>query len=103
MKTTLKDWPKVYRKLEGFRGMTRDERIQFARSHAATPDERWEMNVNCIKALGLGGPVRSLRELERRKAKLRRVENPDLWRWRWSNKEIARRRMYGATVVKEVL
>jgi hypothetical protein len=63
MKTSLKDWPKLYRRLKSVSGMTSDERILFARSQAATPDERWEMNVNCIKALGFGGRVRSLSDL----------------------------------------
>lgn len=96
MKTTLKDWPKVYRKLNSLSGMTLAEKIGFARCQAATPDERWEMNVNCIKALGLGGRVRSVRELERRKEELRRRESPLLWRLRRSDEELRTGRLHGA-------
>ena len=53
MKTTLKDWRKVYRKLEGMRGMSNEERIQLARSLAATPDERWQMHENFLRSHGL--------------------------------------------------
>jgi hypothetical protein len=93
MKTSLKDWRKVYRKLGCFAHMSDGEKVQFARALAATPDERWEMNVNSLKALGLLGGVRSCRELERRKAKLRRVEKAVLWKTRLSNEERAKGRM----------
>jgi len=96
MRTTLKDWPTVYRKLDSLTEMTRDEKIGFARCQAATPDERWEMNLNCIKALGLGGPVRSVRELEHRKAELRRRETPKLWKLRLSDEEVRSGQMHGA-------
>lgn len=102
MKTSLKNWPKVYRRLKSVAGMTFEERIRFARSQAATPEERWEMNVNCIKVLGFGGRVRSLADLERRKAKLRRLESPSLWRLRISNEERAAGRMLGDAALKEV-
>ena len=55
MKTTLKDWPKVYRKLKGMPGLDEHELILFARFAAATPDERWQMNVNYLRSLGLWG------------------------------------------------
>ena len=56
MKTTsLKDWPKVYRKLKRMRGLDEHEKILFARFAAATPDERWQMNVNYLRSLGLWG------------------------------------------------
>lgn len=100
MKTILKDWPKVYCKLDSLSGMTRDEKIGFARCHAATPDERWQMNVNCIKALGLGGRVRSVRELERRKEELRRRESPLLWRLRRSDEELKTGRLHGAQALR---
>ena len=53
MKTTLKDWRKVHRKLEGMRGLSEEERIQLARSLAATPDERWQMHENFLRSHGL--------------------------------------------------
>jgi len=55
MKTTLKDWPKVHRKLKGMPGLDEHETILFARFAAATPDERWQMNVNYLRSLGLWG------------------------------------------------
>lgn len=103
MKTSLKDWPKVYRRLRNLPWMSREERILFARSQAATPDERWEMNANCIKALGLGGPVRSLPELERRKEKLRRFQSPRVWQLCRSNGELKRGQMYGALELRKIL
>ena len=98
MKTSLKDWRKVYRKLGDMPELSENERIQFARSFAATPDERWEMNVNCIKLLGFSESVRSRRELERRKAKLRRLEVPSLWRLRVSTEELVRDRILGTNL-----
>ena len=53
MKTSLKDWQKVYRKLKGMRGISEVERIQLARSLAATPDERWQMHENFLRSHGL--------------------------------------------------
>ncbi len=53
MKTSLKDWQKVYRKLKGMRGISEEERIQLARSLAATPDERWRMHENFLRSHGL--------------------------------------------------
>ena len=53
MNTTLKDWPKVYRKLKGMRGASEEELIQLARSLAATPDERWQMHENFLRSHGL--------------------------------------------------
>lgn len=35
------------------RGMSEEEKITLARCLAATPDERWEMNVARLKLLGL--------------------------------------------------
>ena len=90
MKTSLKDWRKVYRKLGCFAQMSDGGKVQFARAMASTPDERWEMNVNSLKALGLLGGVRSCRELERRKAKLRGVEKEALWKTRLSNEELTK-------------
>ncbi len=58
MKTSLKDWPKVYEKIKGMRGMDEQEKILFARFAAATPDERWEMNVSYLRSLGCWGRSR---------------------------------------------
>ena len=55
MKTSLKDWPKVYRKLKGMRGLTEIEKKRLAIGLAATPDERWQMHEERLKALGLWG------------------------------------------------
>ena len=55
MKTSLKDWRKMYRRLRNVSGFDDHEKILFARSLAATPDERWQMNVTYLKSLGLWG------------------------------------------------
>jgi len=55
MKTTLKGWRKVHRKLERLRGLDEHERMLFAQSLAATPDEWWRMNVRFLRSLGLWG------------------------------------------------
>ena len=55
MKTTLKDWPKVYEKIKGMRGLDEKEKVLFARFAAATPDERWQMNVNYLRSVGCWG------------------------------------------------
>jgi hypothetical protein len=99
MKTTLKDWPKMYRKLGKMRWMSQDEKIQFARFVAATPDERWEMNWNCVKTLGFVKPVRSLRTLEARKRKLRDLQSPKLWKLQLSNREFEFGRIFGLTAL----
>jgi len=55
MKTTLKDWPKVYQKIKDVPGLDEHEKILFARSLAATPDERWQMNETYLRSLGCWG------------------------------------------------
>ena len=55
MKTRLKDWPKVYEKLKHMRGLDEHEKILFARSLAATPEERWHANEEYLRSLGLWG------------------------------------------------
>lgn len=55
MKTSLKDWRKVYRRLNKLPGLDEHERILYARSLAATPDERWQMNVNFLRSLDCWG------------------------------------------------
>ena len=51
--TSLKDWPKVYQKLKRMRGLSEEERIQLARSLAATPDERWQIHETFLRSHGL--------------------------------------------------
>ena len=51
----LKDWEKVYERIKGMPDLDEHEKVLFARSLAATPDERWEMNVKFLKSLGLWG------------------------------------------------
>jgi hypothetical protein len=53
MKTSLKDWPKVYRKLKGMRGMSQKERLLLAQGLAATPEERMRMHDDHLRSLGL--------------------------------------------------
>ncbi len=49
----LKDWPRVYRRIRRARGLSEKEKIQMARSLAATPDERWELHESFLRSLGL--------------------------------------------------
>jgi hypothetical protein len=51
----LKDWEEVYERIKDAPGLDEHEKVLFARSLAATPDERWEMNVRYLKSLGLWG------------------------------------------------
>lgn len=44
---------KLLRRLKNVRGLSEDEKILFARSLAATPDERWRMHENFLRSLGL--------------------------------------------------
>ena len=40
----------MLRKFRGMRGLNEDEKYLFARSFAATPDERWQMHENFLRA-----------------------------------------------------
>lgn len=40
------------RKLRALPGLSEHEAILFARSLAATPDQRWEMNASFLRSLG---------------------------------------------------
>jgi hypothetical protein len=53
VKTTLKDWPKVYEKIKRMRGMTLKEKVLLAQGLAATPEERLEMHDGHLRLLGL--------------------------------------------------
>jgi len=55
MKTSLKDWPIVYERIKHVRGLDEHEKVLYARCLAATPDERWQMNVAYLRSLGLWG------------------------------------------------
>ncbi|MCU0783331.1 MAG: hypothetical protein MUF81_04635 [Verrucomicrobia bacterium] len=66
MKTSLKEWRRVYARIKNVRGLDEHEKVLYARSLAATPDERWQMNVQRFKALGIWGKgLAGKRKLER--------------------------------------
>ena len=51
----LKDWRKMYDRIKDVQGLDEHEKILYARSMAATPEERWGMNVRYLRSLGLWG------------------------------------------------
>ena len=53
MKTSLKDWPKVFDRIKRVRGLGESEKVLYARSLASTPSERWHMNEIYLRSLGL--------------------------------------------------
>ena len=55
MKTSRKDWRKVYRRIRSAPGLDEHEKVLYARSLAATPDERWQLNEGFLRSLGLWG------------------------------------------------
>jgi hypothetical protein len=52
---------RVLRSIRYVRGLSADEKYLFARSLAATPDERWRLHENFLRSLGL-----SKRSMQRR-------------------------------------
>ena len=52
---------RVLRRIRHVRGLSADEKYLFARSLAATPDERWQLHENFLRSLGL-----SKRSMQRR-------------------------------------
>ena len=44
---------RVLRKIRRVRGLSEDEKYLFARSLAATPDERWRLHENFLRSHGL--------------------------------------------------
>jgi hypothetical protein len=44
---------RVLKKLRGVPGLSEEERYLFARSLAATPDERWRLHENFLRSHGL--------------------------------------------------
>jgi len=55
MKTSLKDWPKIYQRIRRVRGLDEHKKILYGRSLAATPEERWRMNEAYLRSFGLWG------------------------------------------------
>ena len=55
MKTSLKDWPKVFDRIKRARGLDESEKVLYARSLASTPTERWHLNEIYLRSLGLWG------------------------------------------------
>lgn len=51
----LKDWKKVYERIKDVPGLDESEKVLFARQMAATPEERWALNVRTLKSLGCWG------------------------------------------------
>jgi len=52
---------RVLKRIRHVRGLSADEKYLFARSLAATPDERWRLHENFLRSLGL-----SRRSMQRR-------------------------------------
>lgn len=44
---------RMLKKIRHVRGLSEDERYLFARSLAATPDERWRLHENFLRSHGL--------------------------------------------------
>jgi hypothetical protein len=44
---------RVLRSIRHVRGLSADEKYLFARSLAATPDERWRLHENFLRSVGL--------------------------------------------------
>jgi hypothetical protein len=53
MKTTFKDWPKIYRRIRRMRGLRMEEKVLLAQGLAATPQERWSMHDQFLRSFGL--------------------------------------------------
>ncbi len=51
----LKDWKKGYLRIKSMNELDEHEKVLFARSLAATPEERWNLNVTSLKSLGFWG------------------------------------------------
>ena len=45
----------MYDRIKDVQGLDEHEKILYARSMAATPEERWGMNVRYLRSLGLWG------------------------------------------------
>ena len=86
-KTTIKDWPRIYQRLKKMRFAHDDERILFARTEAATSQERMEMNDNCFRLTGCWGWENRRRFYQLRK-RLNDSTLPGLWKLRRTNEEM---------------
>ena len=53
MKTSLKDRPKVYRRIKNMRGLRLEEKMLLAQDLAATSEERWRMHDQFLRSFGL--------------------------------------------------
>jgi hypothetical protein len=51
--TVQKKMAAMLKKLEGVKGLSEHERLLFARSLSATPQERWEMHENFLRSYNL--------------------------------------------------
>ena len=49
----MKKKASVFRKIKSVRGLSVEEKWLFAKTLAATPDERWQMLRNSLRSLGL--------------------------------------------------
>ena len=83
----LHDWHKIYTKLKRKRFAHDDQRILFVRTEAATPQERVEMNDNCLRLTGCWGWENRRRFYQLRR-KLNNPELPGLWKLRLTNAEM---------------
>ena len=50
---TKKKFQSVKKRLDRVKGLSEHEKILFARSLAATPDERWKMHEDFLRSLNL--------------------------------------------------
>jgi hypothetical protein len=44
---------RIFNRIKNVRGLSEDEKHLFARSLAATPDERWQLHQNFLRSHGL--------------------------------------------------
>ena len=86
----MKDWPKICRKLSTMRFAHHDERILFAHGLAASPNERLEMNENCLRLHGCWG-WKNRRRFAQLRRKLDDATRPGLRKEKLSNAELAAR------------
>jgi len=49
----LKDWPKVFKKIEKMKGLSLEEKVLLAQGLAATPEERLKRHDDYLRSLGL--------------------------------------------------
>lgn len=54
-KSKARNWEKEYSRIKDLPGLDEHEKVLFAKTLAASPDERWARNVSILKSLGLWG------------------------------------------------